>query len=239
MRDQQGGRARLSERAQHRLARLDSEPGIEPRERLVEQHQPRARRQSAGEAVTTLLSSGEFLHAPADVALVEPDELEHLGDPSAPPALGTRQAEGDVLAGAQMGEQGALLGDVADRALLRRDVEPPRVGDERTADGDGSGIRLDEPHDQPQQRRLAASGRSEDRGQRPLWNEQIDVGEHRAGSIRLAQVLAAQLGHRQSSSSARTRPKRLIRTYVAAIESSTSTAANGAAAANATVELFA
>jgi hypothetical protein len=138
-----------------------------------------------------------------------------------------------------MREQCAFLGHVTDLALVGGDVEPPRVRDERTADGDGSGIGLDEPHDQSQQRRLAASGRTEDRGQRPLGNEQIDVREHGVGAIGLTHVLAAQLGHRQSSSSARTRPNRLIRTYVAAIESSTSTAANGAAAANATVEAFA
>ena len=92
-------------------------------------------------------------------------------------ALGAREAEGDVLGDGQMREQRALLRDVADRALVGRDVAPARGGHHASADRRSFPVGRDEPDDQAQQRRLAAAGGAEDRRQRSLRDDEVDVGE--------------------------------------------------------------
>ena len=127
-------------------------------------------------------------------------------------ALRARQPEADVLAGAEVREQRAFLGDVADRALVGGDVHARGVGDGLAVDRDRAGVELDEADDRAQQRRLAAPGRAEDRRQRARGNLEVDVAQHDAPAVGLGEASTAQFGHAQPSPSARTRPKRLIST---------------------------
>jgi hypothetical protein len=146
------------------------------------------------------------------VAAVEPDELERLIDPWPLPAFGAGEAEADVLAGRQMREQRAFLGDVADLALVGCDVHAIAVCDRLPVESDGSGVELDEADDRPQQRCLAAARGAEDRRQRSRRNLEVDVAQHDATAVGLGETLTAQFGHPQPSPRARTSPKRLIRT---------------------------
>ena len=63
--DEHCGRALCGQRSRDRLASLRPEVCVEAGERLVEQHDPRLRRERSREADAALLSSGELLRAPA------------------------------------------------------------------------------------------------------------------------------------------------------------------------------
>ncbi len=115
-------------------------------------------------------------------------------------------------------------------------MDTARVLDHPPADGDDAPVGGDEAHHDPQQSRLAAAGCTEDRRQRSLGHVEVDVGEHVALAVRLRHALAAEPGHR---SERRTVPNRLMTKYAAASARPMRTAANGAAAANAKLELFA
>ena len=85
------------------------------------------------------------MRAAAAVAPVEPHEIEHLADPGGAPAHSAGQAERDVVGDGEVGEQGAVLRDVADRAPIGRELDASGVGDDVAPDRDRSGVGLDEP----------------------------------------------------------------------------------------------
>ena len=87
----------LGERIHDGLACLGAQRGVEPGERLVEQHDARARRERSGEGDPALLAARELVRAPARVVALQPDEVERLADPRGGLALGAGEAEGDVL----------------------------------------------------------------------------------------------------------------------------------------------
>ena len=62
-----GGGAASGERMQHRVARVGPERGVEARERLVEQHQRRARRERAGDRDPALLAARQLPAAASGV----------------------------------------------------------------------------------------------------------------------------------------------------------------------------
>ncbi len=88
------------------------------------------------------LAAGELGGAPvgevADAEAVEPGQRAAVGlAPRHPPGP---QAEGDVVAGAQVGQQRAVLEDHAQSALAHRQVAPVAAGDLDAAGGrDGAG----------------------------------------------------------------------------------------------------
>ena len=86
-----------------------------------------------------------------------------------------------------MGEEAALLRDVADPALLGVDVRALAV-DDLLADRDGAAVGSLEAGQQPQQRRLAAARRSENGGQRSGGHLEIQAGEDGVGPEALVQV---------------------------------------------------
>ena len=185
--------------------------GIEPGERLVEQHDPRFRRECSREADATLFSSGELLRAPRGVVRPEPDELERLARAGTASSLAAREAERDVLGDCQMREQRTLLGDVSDRSLVGRDVQAVGGRDHAAVDRDRPTVGRDEADDQAQQRGLAAPRCAENRGQRSLRDDEVDLLQHGASPVGLreaAQRSSATLVVRN----ARTVPKLLIST---------------------------
>lgn len=114
--DKQGGGAGCSQRRADLAPDLGAEAGIERVEGLVEQDQARV----GGQRHPLLLAAGELVGE----ALVEPlevDQGQQFLHPAAA-ALGARQPEADVGGDVEVGEEGALLGDEADRPALRRQV---------------------------------------------------------------------------------------------------------------------
>ena len=94
--------------------------------------------------------------------------------------LGARtiaRGEGDILPRRQMREEAAVLDDVADAAA--------RVAIERRAvERNLAGVGREQAHAQTQQRRLAASRRTEQDGAAAAWEVEVDVdGELRAEEL--------------------------------------------------------
>ncbi len=89
-----------------------------------------------------------------------------------------------------MGEERALLGHVAEPAPLGRFVAVTVVH-RVAADADLTLLDPVETGDQAQQRRLAAAGRPQDRGERVGPDRQVDADQH--GLIAVALVDAGQL----------------------------------------------
>ena len=111
-----------------------------------------------------------------------------------------------------MRKERTLLGDVADSTFVRRDVHAARVGDDGPAHRDRARSAAMKPMIRrssvvlplPEAPRIAVIV--------PSGNDEVDVGEHGTGPVRLGQAFTAQFRHGQASPSARTLPKRLIST---------------------------
>ena len=141
----------------------DPQGGIQGGERLVEQHQSGGGRQGAGQGDALLLAARQFLRRPVGIEERQPHQLEQLLDPVSRPALPARQAEDDVVGDREMGKQRALLGDIADMAPLRRDMDARGPETISPPMRDRSLIGALEAAEQPQQRRLAAARGAQDR----------------------------------------------------------------------------
>jgi hypothetical protein len=141
--------------------------------------------QRAGERHPLALAAGEL----ARVALAEVREahevqqLLHAGAARVLGALADGQAEADVVGHRHVLEGGVVLEHEADLAALRR-----VVGDLLVADDHGAGVGLLEPRDHAQQRRLAAAGRAEQRGQRAVGHGDADVVEREELAVALRHV---------------------------------------------------
>ena len=118
---------------------------------------PRFRGESPGEGDTLLLATGQRPGHPRRL-VGEPDEVER-GGAALLPALAAWDAVADVAGDGLVREQGALLEDHPDAALLRRHAASRR--DVTVTDDDAPGGRRLQPGDAAQQRRLAAPGRAE------------------------------------------------------------------------------
>ena len=214
MGDQQGGGAGGAKCSGDRLPRLDPERGIEGGEWLVEKDQGRFRRQRAGQRHALLLATGKLMRRPAGKAGRQPDQLQQLGDPTVLAALPPRQAEDDVVRHAEMREERAFLGDVADLSPLRRGVLPG-AADDPSGDPDRAGIGVLEAAEEAKQGRLAAARAAEDRDQPAGWDVEGDAAEDPVRPkdlvselmLRSAMPVAGQL-----AASSLTAPKRRART---------------------------
>ena len=106
-----------------------------------------------------------------------PDHVEQLCHLAAA-TLVPGQAEADVLRHGQVREQAAFLRDVADLALLGRQIALPVVNG-TVAEGDRALVGPLEARDHSQQRGLAAAGRTEHRGQRAGRHGEVDSPQYR------------------------------------------------------------
>ena len=102
----------------------------------------------------------------------QPQQLRHAR--GAPPP---RQPETDVRGDAQVREERALLGDEADPPALGGDVGG-RSGELAAAEAHRARVGPLEAGDHPQQRRLAAAGRPEDRGQAARRDLEIEPAQN-------------------------------------------------------------
>ena len=94
------------------------------------------------------------------------------------------KAKGDVLAHGHVREDGVILENHADVALVRGDVV-----DDPAVKGDGAALDGVEARNHAQQRRLAAAGGAEQREELALPDVQIQVGDDDVLPIFLDDVL--------------------------------------------------
>ncbi|GMA32050.1 hypothetical protein GCM10025875_20420 [Litorihabitans aurantiacus] len=171
MRHQYDGEAGLGLDAAQLGAHVDAEPRVEVGQRLVEQQQLRADRDGAGERDALLLAAGELLRAAAG-QVAEADEVERLLDDA--PAL--RRADlaqlepvADVLGHGHVREERVGLEDHAEAAALGRGARGvDAVDEDRARRRDGVA------REHAQRRRLAAAARSEQRGELPGGDGEVD-----------------------------------------------------------------
>ena len=149
----------LLERFQLDLQRL-AELRVKGAERLVEQQHGRLEDQGPRQGDALLLAARE-LRGLALLVARELDELERLADALRISRLRSFRApepEGDVVEDVQVREEGVVLEDAVDVALVRR-----RLGDVGAVQEDLAGGRLLEAGDHAQGRGLPAAGRPEQR----------------------------------------------------------------------------
>ena len=174
MRDENGRHVHLLVEPAQPVAQLRAHAGVERAERLVQEQHLGLHRERAGQRHPLALAARE-LRGVAVRERLQLDELEQLVD--ARSNLGLRplahgQPEADVVPDGHVLERRVVLEDEADPALLRR--ERGRV---LARDHDLAGVRLLEPGDHAQERRLAAAARPEQRRQRARLDHERDVVE--------------------------------------------------------------
>ena len=166
--------------------RLLAQAPVERAERFVEQQDLRLARERTRERHALALPAGELVGA-ALAELLEPHELQHLRHarlaPVARQAL-LAQAERDVLAHAQVGEQRVALEHQVHGPLVRRHGRHVDAVDE-----DAAGIGPLEPREHAQQRALAGARAAEQREEFALHDVERnvvdgdDVGEALADAL--------------------------------------------------------
>ena len=122
--DEHGGDAHPPDRRPELAAGALAQGGIEVRERLVEQQHARLGGQGAGERHPLLLAARDLPHPPVrEARRGRPGRAPRPpGGPSPPRLFAAGEAEGDVLAHGQVGEEGVVLEDHAEVAALGREA---------------------------------------------------------------------------------------------------------------------
>ena len=150
--------------------------GVERGEGLVEQDEGGLSGQGPGQGHPLLHAPRELvgIKVPRALQTHEAEQFGHSAVLSPPPG----QPEGDVAGGVQMRKERTVLGDVADPAGLGRDVGALPF-DQDFAQGHRPRARPFETGQDAQQRRLAATGRSEHGRERALGHLEVDpVQDH-------------------------------------------------------------
>jgi len=134
---------------------LGAKVGVQVREGLVEQDEGGRRGERPGHRHPLLLAPRQLVGVPSAEAR-EPHQIEDLGDALPPRApVQTMEAEAHVVLDGEMREEGIVLEDDADPALLGRHRKAG-TGHLLTAEGHGACVRSLEPRDQAQGRGLSA-----------------------------------------------------------------------------------
>ncbi len=205
--DEDGGVAGAIVKLAQPAAQFLADLGIERAEGFVEQQDARLDRHGAGQCHTLALAAGKLVR----IALFEPRKLDHIEevrDALADLGLGRAaggganlQAEADVLGHRHMPEQGVMLEHEADIAILHGMMR----GIFRAEEDLAVGWKI-QPCDQPQERRLAGTGRTKQRDQfagRDFQRHVVQRGEavefladivdanfHRAGAFNVCRRLS-------------------------------------------------
>ncbi|MCY1353754.1 hypothetical protein D9M68_483180 [compost metagenome] len=176
------------------LAQFLPDLGVERAEGLVEQQHVRLDRHGAGERHALALAAGQL----GGITFVEAGELHQVEQIEGPLAdlSGRRpsarrahlEAEGDVVEHGHVAEQGVVLEDEADVALLHRLLRGVLVTEEDRAAG-----RAFEPGDEAKQCRLAGAGGAKQRDQLAGADIERDVVERREAAEFLADVVNAHV----------------------------------------------
>ena len=196
--DEDGGGAGVPQDGLDLVPHLRAKVGIEIREGLVEQDESGCRGERPGHRHPLLLSSGELVGVACAEAR-EPDQLQDLGDTLPPRApIQAMEAEAHVVLDGEVREEGVVLEDDADPALLGRHGAAG-TRHHLIADGHGAGVRSLEARDEAQGRGLSAPGGTQQGQDLALLDRE---GEPVHGRRSVRGVALAQLGeceelHRQ------------------------------------------
>ena len=176
------------------LAQRHADLGVECRQRLIKEEHARLRCQRARQRHALLLAAGH-LEGEAFAESRQPDEVQHLLDPG-PAFLGRHarhpEAEADVVLDVHVGEKRIGLEHHADLALIGRQRRNVLV-----LDHDVPGGRSLEAGDHPEDRRLAAPGRTEQRDELASAEAEVRPFHDGVAAERFDQVFNAQefFGH--------------------------------------------
>ena len=151
-----GRLAPVPNRSREIIAELTSERSVERRKGLVEQQQIGVRGEGSAERHALLLAARE-LAGVAWLQATEPEPLDHhLRALPAPRRRPTLEAEGDVVAHAEVRKQRVALEDVPEAACSRRAVDAARtVEQEQVVEDHTPGVGSDESGEAVQRQRLA------------------------------------------------------------------------------------
>ena len=178
--DEQRSRTRLFEHTPDVLAQDRPQARVEGGERLVQQHERRFDGERPGEGYALLLATGELVGiAPFQPA--QPDHVQQLANPL-PAPLTPGQAEADVLFHRQVREQAPVLGHEADTSPIGRHVVIAVV-DDLAGEPHHTAVGTFEACDHPQQRRLPASRRPEDGGERSRDDREVEAAQHGLATV--------------------------------------------------------
>ena len=171
---------------------LGTQPGVEIRERLVEQEDAGIDHQSTGERHALLLSAGELMRQPLGEA-AEPDQAQSLRD--APVALGAGyvphlEPETDIGGDRHMREERIALEHHAGVARIGR---PPRHV--LVSDDDAAACRRNEARDHSECCGLAAARGAEQGHQLALLDREGHPIHGDGGTVASADILEAQIAH--------------------------------------------
>ena len=153
---------------------------VQRAERLVHQDHRRLEHDRPGQRHALLLPAGQLGRLARGVAV----ELHHgqraadLFVPLGPADAAGAQRKGDVLGHRHVRKQRVALEHHRDAALVRR-----HAGEVALAHHEPAGIRLLEPGQHHQQRRLAGTGRAQQRDERARRDLQRDAGDRRHRAI--------------------------------------------------------
>lgn len=191
--DEHGGDAEGQLEPADLLAQVRPHLGVQRGERLVEQEHARAQCQGAGERDALLLAAGHLVRV-AVAVVGEPHQVQEFGGPLA--ALGRAdlahaQAEGDVVARAQVREEAVRLEDHPGVAAVGRDP-----GDVLSVDQDFAGVGLLETGDDAQGGGLSAARRAEQGEEFAGLDGQVEAVEGDGGAERPAQAAELDAGAR-------------------------------------------
>ena len=189
---QHGGGPGPAQDVAHLGPEAGSQRRVQGREGLVQQDQGRLHRQGPGQRHPLLLATGELIRV-ATIEAAQSDHLEQLGHPGLL-AAPVGQSEGHVGGHRQVGEQGALLGDVPQSAPLGR-LAAATVVHDRVADADSTLVDAVEAGHQPQQRGLAAARRPQDGGDRLGLDGQVHPAEHGLVGVALVDTRQLEVAH--------------------------------------------
>ena len=152
--------------------------GVEGAEGLVHQQDVGVCGERAGKADALLLAAGELMRAPvAEGRRVELDQghqfVDALVDALLRPAEQARHG-GDIVADAPVGKQADRLDDVAETAAQRHRIEG---GDVVVVDADRTGVRRDQPVDQPERGGFAGARGADEHAEFVARNGEGDLVE--------------------------------------------------------------
>ncbi len=184
----------LAQHVVHLGAHAGAQAGVEGRERLVEEDDLGIGGQRPGQRHPLLLTARELM----GVAPSQPGQPDHASSSMTLLAAlrPAAQSEGDVAADREVREERALLGHVADAAVLARHEDVTPVVDHLGPELHLTAVEALEAGDDPQQRRLAAARDTEDAREAAGRDGQVDTVEHCVVAERLAGAADDELLHR-------------------------------------------
>ena len=194
--DEHRRRAPLGEGRGDGLAGRGPQRRVEGGEGLVEEDDRGVERERPGEGDPLLLTAGELVRPAPGERGVEPDELEQLPHTAASTPARAVPAEGDVVPHVEVGEEAAVLADVADPASLRGQVHPGG-GDDLVVEPHLAVAEVHEARNDAQQRRLAAARGAEHGGRRPGRHVEVDAAQDGGLAVGRGHAADVQGPHRR------------------------------------------